>query len=89
VGGGGVYKVLSCSLPVKNLNYNYTLGIGIITFHRSATMLRPHLSEMSRGTGWYFATFRDNLLVPSPEVKQSLEDGKDRLYQNVGNQLPT
>jgi hypothetical protein len=33
-------------------------------------------------------TFRDNLLVPSSGVKKSLEDGTDRLSQNVCNKQP-
>jgi len=45
--------------------------------------------------GDFLQTFRDNLSVPSPRVKNpkkgeflTLDDGTDRLSQNVGKELP-
>jgi hypothetical protein len=62
---------------------------------------RRNVNETCSLSGFYAAwngnsipTFRNNLSVPSSEVKQSrafcltLEDGTDMLYRNIDTELP-
>ena len=39
-------------------------------------------------SGSWLLTFRDSLLVLSPRVRQSVEEGTDMLPQNFSNQVP-
>jgi hypothetical protein len=70
-------------------------------FHHGVNKICPFLEFYAAGNGSFLPPFQNNILIPSSKVQQSkktawgfpfdcqtLEDGIDRLSQNVGKKLP-
>jgi hypothetical protein len=73
-------------MSVRNDHYSLCNN----TEERSSHLL-PLLGHYTANSGNSLLKFRDNLLVPSSTVKNSfwiLEDGTNKLCQNVGKELP-
>jgi hypothetical protein len=47
-----------------------------------------HLGYYAALSGSSVQTFRDYISVPSSRVKKILENGTDRLFPNIGTELP-